>query len=254
MTPPSGDDAVNANLAVVANPASLQPGTYNATVTVNAGSAGSATVPVTFTVGQPGVTVQGVVNAASFQTGAISPGSYVALFGLNLSGTNVSVTFNTQAAQVIYDSAGQINLIVPATLTGASATVVATVNGQASNPFVVTLAPNVPGIFTPGIVNSTGSVNTASSPATRGTFISVYLTGLAIPVTGTVTVNMGSQTGLAPLPGQTYVQPTYPALDQVNVVVPAGLAFTGNSVPLAVCVTTTPGQPVCSNAVSLYVQ
>ena len=129
---------------------------------------------------------------------------------------------------------------------------VATVNGQVSNAFTVTLAPNVPGIFTPGIVNSTGLVNAGSNPAARGTFVSVYLTGLAIPVTGTVTVNMGGQTGIAP--SFTGAQPTYPALDQVNVMIPAGLAFTGNSVPLAVYVATTPGQPVCSNAVSLYVQ
>lgn len=254
VTPSSGDDRLNATLTVSANPAALQPGIYNAAVTVNAGTAGSTTVSVIFNVGQPGVTIQGIVNAASFQTGAISPGSYVALFGLNLAGTNVGVTVNSLPAQVLYDSAGQINLIVPGTLTVSSATVYATVNGQLSNPFVVTLAPNVPGIFTPGIVNSTGSVNAASSPATHGTFVSIYLTGLAIPVTGTVTVNMGSQTGIAPLPGQTYVQPTYPALDQVNVTVPAGLVFTGNSVPLAVCVTTSPGQPVCSNAVTLYVQ
>ncbi len=254
VTPSAGDDAINATLGIIANPGALQPGTYTANVTVNAGEAGTASVPVTFTVAQPGVTIQGIVNAASFQTGAISPGSYVALFGLNLAGTNVSVTFNTQTAQVIYDSAGQINLIVPAALTGSNATVVATVNGQVSNPFIVTLAPNVPGIFTPGIVNSTGLVNAGSNLATRGTYVSIYLTGLAIPVTGTVTVNIGSQTGIAPLPGQTYVQPTYPALDQVNVTVPVGLAFNGNSVPLAVCVTTTPGQPVCSNAVTLYVQ
>jgi len=253
VTPSSGDDAINATLAVVANPAALQPGTYTATVTVNAGEGGSAVVPVTFTVGQPGVTIQGIVNAASFQTGAISPGSYVALFGLNLAGTNVAVTFNNNlTASVIYDSAGQINLIVPATLTGSSATVVVTVNGQASNSFTVTLAPNVPGIFTPGIVNSTGLVNAGSNPAIRGTFVSIYLTGLAIPVTGTVTVNMGSQTGV--VPSFAGSQPTYPALDQVNVTIPAGLAFTGNSVPLAVCVTTTPGQPVCSNAVTFYVQ
>ena len=84
------------------NPSALQPGTYTATVTINAGEAGTASVPVTFTVGQPGVTIQGIVNAASFQTGAISPGSYVALFGLNLAGTNVGVQFNNLTASVIY--------------------------------------------------------------------------------------------------------------------------------------------------------
>ena len=72
VTPSAGDDAINANITVVANPGALQPGTYTATVTVNGGEAGTAAVPVTFTVGQPGVTIQGIVGAASFQTGAIA--------------------------------------------------------------------------------------------------------------------------------------------------------------------------------------
>jgi uncharacterized protein (TIGR03437 family) len=50
-------------------------------------------------------------------------------------------------------------------------------------------------------------------------------------------------------------QPTYPALDQINVTVPALLDASGGSVPLSVCVATIPGtQPVCSNAVSLYIR
>ena len=200
------------------------------------------------------------MNAASFQTGPVAPGAYVALFGLDLAGTsgtgtNPAVTFNGLSASVIYSSPTQINLIVPPSLSGqTSAAVVVSVSGQVSNSFTLALTANEPGIFTPGILNSDSSVNSASKPATRGTFVQVYLTGLAIPVLGgSITVNMGSQTGITTL--YAGAQPTYPALDQVNVTVPASLTFTGNSTPLTVCVSSLLlSAPVCSNSVSLYVQ
>lgn len=247
-TPSAG----NIKLTISADPSTLQAGSYTATIALDAGAAGAATIPVTFTVGAPGVTVQGIVNAASFQTGAIAPGSYVALFGLNLGGTNVSVTFNGLNATIVYASPGQVNLIVPAALSGqASATVVVKVDGKASNTFIASLAANLPAIFTPGMVNSDGSINTAARPAKRGSIVQVYLTGLAIPLTGAVTVNMGGQNGI--IPGFAGAQPTLPALDQVNVTVPASLTLVGNSVPLSVCVSST-GAPICSNSVSLFLQ
>ncbi len=247
-------------LAVAANPASLQAGVYTATINVNAGPAGSAAIPVTFTVGPAGVTIQAIVNAASYQSGALAPGSYVALFGSDLTGisgtvTNPIVTFNGLTASVIYVSATQLNLIIPTSLAGqTTAAVVVSANGQVSNTYNMTLTANAPGVFTPGILNSDSSVNSASKPATRGTFVQVYLTGLAVPVvSGTVTVSMGSQTGIQP--SFAGAQPTYPALDQINVTVPLALTFTGNSTPLTVCVAPVPfAQPICSASVSLYLQ
>jgi len=257
VTPSAADVQANLTLTVSADPTLLQPGTYTATVNVNAGEAGTASVPVTFVVGPPGVTIRALVNAASYQTG-ISPGSYVALYGQLLAGTNVGVTFNGVPATIIpvpapYNQT-QINLIVPSSLSPqSSASVVVTVNGQVSNTYSATLLANALGIFTPGILNSDSSLNTATNPAKRGSFVQVYLTGLAIPVTGTVSVNMGGQAGIAPL--YAGAQPTLPALDQINVTVPASLAFTGNSTPLAACIATLPSTPsICSNSVTLYVQ
>ena len=48
-----------------ADPSILQPGTYNATITISAAPYGSFNVPVTFTVGPPGVTISNVLNAAT---------------------------------------------------------------------------------------------------------------------------------------------------------------------------------------------
>jgi uncharacterized protein (TIGR03437 family) len=255
ISPSFADVRGSLQLKLAADPTALQSGTYAATITIDAGQAGNAKIPVTFTVGAPGVTIRAIVNAASFQP-AISPGSYVALYGQLLAGSNISVTFNNVPAIVIpvpapYNQT-QINLIVPSSLNPQSgANVIVTVDGKASNTFSATLTANAPGIFTPGIVNADGSINSASHPAPRGAYVQVYLTGLAIPVTGIVSVTIGNQNGILPL--YAGAQPTLPALDQVNVTLPASVP--SGSTQLSVCVATLPSTPsTCSNSVNLYVQ
>jgi uncharacterized protein (TIGR03437 family) len=239
---------------VVANPGQLAQGVYAATLTINAGNYGTAAIPVTFTVGAPGVTIQNVGNAASYLYGTVAPNSYAVLFGLNLLGQSPPVvTFNSLPATIIYNSATQINLIVPAQLgTMQSAVVSVMVGGNVSNPFTVNLATNSPGIFTPGIINFANSaVNSVGQPASRGSIVEVYLTGLSNPLTGQVTVNIGNQTNLIPL--YAGAPTALPAFDQINVTIPASLQTTG-AVPLQVCIPGPMGQPVCSNTVNLYVQ
>jgi len=248
-------------LNVTVNPAQLQPGTYTATISLDAGVGGSVSIPVTFAVGQVGVTIQAIVSSATFQGGKVAPGSYLSLFGADLAGTNVGVTFNGLAGTVIpipapYN-ATQINVIAPPSLSGQnSANVVATVDGKVSNTVNVGLTPNVPGIFTPGILNSDSTINSASNPAARGTFVQIYMTGLANPPTGPIVVTMGSQQNIVP----TYAGAPYAAgsslagLDQVNVTVPAGLTLTGNSTQAAVCIQQILTAALCSNSVTLYLK
>ena len=252
VSPASGVN--NITLQAIADPSTLLAGTYNATITVNGGAYGSATVPVTFTVGAPGVTIVNIGNAASFQYGTVAPGSYAVVYGTNLAGKNVSVTFNGLPANILYDSPNQINLIVPSALgSQQGAAVIASVDGAAGNTFRVNLAANAPGIFSPGVVNfADGTVNAADHPTERGAFVTVYLTGLAIPTTGQVTVNIGNQTNL--IPSFAGAQPTLPALDQVNITVPASLPPSPNPAPLQVCIPGPAGQPVCSNQVNLYIR
>ena len=216
---------------------------------------------MTFAVGQVGVTIQAIVSSATFQGGKVAPGSYLSLFGADLAGTNVGVTFNGLAGTVIpipapYN-ATQINVIAPPSLSGQnSANVVATVDGKVSNTVNVGLTPNVPGIFTPGILNSDSTINSASNPAARGTFVQIYMTGLANPPTGPIVVTMGSQQNIVP----TYAGAPYAAgsslagLDQVNVTVPAGLTLTGNSTQAAVCIQQILTAALCSNSVTLYLK
>jgi uncharacterized protein (TIGR03437 family) len=250
-------------LTVAADPTLLLiPGTYQATISVNAGSAGTASIPVTFSVGPAGPVIQSVVNAANFQPGAIAPGSFATIYGLNLvAQQKATVTFNGFPASIFYDgqpsatSKSQINLLVPAGLAGsAKAGVAATIDGTVSNSFVVNLTPNAPAVFSPGIRNQDNSVNTATGPASAGDIIQIFLTGLATPVSVPVTVSIGTQT----LSGSQLIyagaQPSIAGMQQVNVQVPTGLTAAGNSVPLAICVPGAASQPICSAPVSLYIK
>jgi uncharacterized protein (TIGR03437 family) len=249
---------INASgLLLSASPAALLiPGTYQATVTINAGSAGTFAVPVTLTVGPAGPVIQGVVNAANSQKGPITAGSFAAIYGLNLAPKTsklVTVTVNSIQAVVSYDSPTQINILVPAGVASASTVAVtATVDGVASNNFPVTLVANAPAVFSPGILNQNNTVNLASAPASLNDEIQIFLTGLSTTSTPPVTVNIGNQA----LTGTQIIYagavPSVLGLEQVNVQVPTALTFTGNSAPLTICVPGSGSQPVCSAPVQLY--
>lgn len=250
ITPTSGTNI--ANLTLTASPAALPQGQYLATININAGSAGTAAIPVTFNVGPVGVTIQSIVNSATGMAGAVPPDSFATIYGVNLNGTNVEAVFNGYPAKVVYDSAGQINVLVPSALNPSQPVgVYLTIDGNVSNTFRLTLTPNAPAIFTPGILNQNNSINTPAQPASKGDFVQIFLTGLTSPIAGPVTVNIGSQLNLPAVYAGAVT--SIDGLEQVNVQVPAALAFSGNSTSLSICI---PGgtQPLCSNSVSLYMQ
>jgi uncharacterized protein (TIGR03437 family) len=126
-----------AQLTVQVDPKGLSPGTYNGTISLHLSGLTTVaqTIPVTFTVQAPAVlpaiTQNGVVNAANL-TGAIAPGTWVSIFGSNLSTTTrpwqtadfvggklptaldgVSVAINGKAAAVAYVSPTQVNVLAP---------------------------------------------------------------------------------------------------------------------------------------------
>jgi uncharacterized protein (TIGR03437 family) len=147
-------------------------------------------------------------------------------------------------------------VLVPAALgTAAPVGVVVIINSQQSNTLTINLTPNAPAIFPSGILNGpeqNSSVNSAAQPESRGNFVQIFLTGLASPIPNPVTVNIGSQTGIAtsyagPAPGIN-------GLEQVNVQIPAGLALAGSSAQLAICIPAAGGQQQCSPAVPVYLK
>ena len=229
----------------------LTAGTYHATVTVDAGSAGTAAVPVTLTVNPgpplPSVLVSKVLNAATFDATPLVAGSLGTVMGSHLKGTSVSVTFDGAGANLLYTSDSQINLQVPASLAGkASASMVVTVDGSSSTPVTVALAPAWPSIFNGGILNQDNSVNGPAAGAPAGTILQIFATG--IPDGATVSGQIAGRPGLVPL--YAGPAPTLAGVQQVNVMVPAELA--ASSTQIVVCAATG-GQQYCSAGTALTV-
>lgn len=210
VTPSSGNTPATLTLAVdSAVSSTLAAGSYTGTVQVSSGSGAVQTVNVTLLVSATGTpVVLAVESAASFATGAVSPGEIVTLFGNSigpaapLSGTSftptngtvlttlagVTVTFNGVAAPLIFVAPGQINAIVPyevAAEVGQNIPVVVTVNGTASASLSVPVVATEPAIFSLGqngsgqgaILNSDQTVNGTSNPAAAGSIVSIFATG-----------------------------------------------------------------------------
>jgi len=224
VTPASGTTplpvSVGLNAASVAN---LAAGTYTGTVTIASPGLPSQVVNLTLNVtaaAPPNITT--VVNSASGQAGAVSPGEIVTIFGSGIGPTpavgltltaqntvstnlgNTVVLFDGIQAPLIFVSNGQINAIVPYEIAGRVTTNVAVQrNGQTSTTLQLRVVDTAPGIFSlsqggngqGAILNSNATVNGASNPAPKGSVIVIYATGEgvltpAVP-TGSVTSAVG---------------------------------------------------------------
>jgi len=250
----------SATVGVWVKPGTLAAGVYKANLVVSGGGPLSTpvTVPVTVTVTPqtappppppaPTVTVTSVVNAASLLVVPLVPGSLATVMGSNLAGKVVTVTFDGTPATLLYNSATQINLQVPASLSPSktSASLVVTVDGVSSSAVTVALAPAGPAIFTGGVFNQDWSPNAPVSPAKAGSWLQIFATG--IPASAQVTVQIGGQGGLSlsyagPAPGITGVQ-------QINALVPNGL--TAGAGALTICAVAS-SQQFCSPGYTVYV-
>ena len=237
----------NATLTVNATAAALAPGTYTAVITIDAGAAGARKIPVTLTV-VVGPMITAVTNAATFAAGPLAAGSLASIFGVDLAGQKVAVTFSGIVANILAGNATQINVEVPAALgTLPSAQVVVTVDGKTSGMQMVTLAPFAPGIFTGGVLNQDGTRNSASAPALAGSVLQIFATGLS--GSGTISVQLAGRT----ITNLEYAgaAPGLAGVQQVNVQVPTDLLPMTTSV--AVCGASSGGQPVCSPAAPLVI-
>ncbi|HEX3747845.1 MAG TPA: glycoside hydrolase family 44 protein [Bryobacteraceae bacterium] len=227
----------------------------------------------------PQPVVSAVTNGASYDTKAVTPGGIVAIWGTGLgpaAGANLAlnadylvetaiggtqVFINGNPAPLIYAGAGQVNAVVPYEVASSTAAnVVVVYRGNASAPFSIPVAATRPGIFTStsggagqgAILNADQSVNSASNPAARGTWISIYATGEGVTtppgVDGRVsafnatplprtragcTATIGGQTASVNYCGEA---PDFTAgVLQVNVQVPGSIA-PGLSVPISITV------------------
>ena len=113
-------------------------------------------------------------------------------------------------------------------------------------PAAVSLAPVAPGIF--GVLNQDNTLNGAAHPASSGSVIQVFATGLISATSGAVSARIAGREILSlyyagPAPG-------VPGMQQVNVTVPGDLPAMTTNVQLCA---VAGDQPVCSPPVSLVI-
>lgn len=222
------------------------------------------------------VTVEGVVNAASF-TPALAPGSLISIFGRALSASEnraarlplpdemsgTVVTLNGRRLPLLYVSSTQINAKLLFTVEGPATLNVTTPEGSAETP--LTIAESAPAIFlvgrSPAVIRWDGSLISTTSPAAPGETVCVFLTGLGRPdsdiaagqpapasplilARGPIQVQLGDRSVTPLFAGLT---PGFTGLYQINFTVPDGL-------PAAVYNLRVVVRGASSNLVSLAVQ
>ncbi|MEO8596114.1 MAG: hypothetical protein ABI759_22535 [Candidatus Solibacter sp.] len=216
----------------------------------------------------------GVINAASFAPpgNPIAPGQFISLFGTGLARSNqtatppypptlngVTVLINNKQAPIYFVSSGQLNVLVPFSTTGPTATIVVQNSGANSNTVTVPVAATSPGVYAldqsgsgnGAILHADYSLVNAAKPAIAGETVLIFLTGLGTLTPsltdGTagnsstfyradtdLTVYVGGQPGNVSFKGQA---PGFPGLYQVNVTLPQFLRASGN-LPLALQTST----------------
>ena len=249
-----GPSTVNLTL----NPAKLSNGSYWASLVLTSPGAPNSplTIRVQFVVGDQIISVAPLVNAASFaawSSSAVAPNEVVALFlpGVSCPATP-TVALNGVALAVLFFGSGQLNLVMPETVTPGTLTVSCT--GSPTWSFYgLAVVPSMPGLFTvtftgigPGaIVNQDGTGNSMLNPAKSGSYVSVYGTGFGAynaaladglrRLTATVTATIGG------VPATVHYAGSSPGstlgLSQINVQVPTDVT-TG---PMALIVLTVNG-------------
>jgi uncharacterized protein (TIGR03437 family) len=203
--------------------------TPTSTVTVTAKAAGSSNQFSGTIRLQPTISAGGVVDAAAGKT-PIAPGSYVSIYGANLSEytdsvtyapyalpltiDGVTVSFDVPSAKIsvpgypVFVSAGQVNVQVPWELQGqTSAQVKVTLYGYSyGNVVTVPLADTSPAFFeNSGIAAArdypNNAIVTAANPVKRGGVVQLYMNGLGPVTGGPASGEFASSTALTPTTG-----------------------------------------------------
>ena len=228
-----------------------------------------------------------IQNGASFVNNGLSPGLIFTVKGsglgpaiaqgLELNGagnisnilSGVQVFVNGTAAPLLYVSATQINAVAPyeiSSMVGQKVNVQVVNNGIASTSVSESVVATSPAIFNLGnnaaaVINQDGTVNGASNPAARGSYVAIYATGegqttppgidgfVPASVSALSRPNAGVSVFMDQFPATVLYAGTasFDGFFQVNVTVPTGL--TPGSVP----VTLTVGG-VSSPTLNMYVK
>ncbi len=156
----------------------------------------------------PVLTASGVVNAASYASGAVAPGEIISMFGSSIgpampaggqftnprlvadSVEGLHVYFDGIPAPVLYASSKQVNTVVPFAVAGHSATLLQLEYlGAVSPPITLQLTPTAAAVFSldgsgrgpAAVLNARdGSINSSANPARRGDYVSIFATGAGV--------------------------------------------------------------------------
>jgi uncharacterized protein (TIGR03437 family) len=237
-------------LTLTGNPSGLATGVYNTTLVIQGPNAipQFLEIPVVFMVGDSSViSIGGVANGASFQTGA-APGMVLSVFGTQLAASaqaasalplpqtmaGVSATVNGIPAPLYYVSPGQLNIQIPYEMGSGTAVVGVNNNGQVAS-YAFTASPSAPGIFTDSagalvpfasgkhgdtlVLFLTGEGLVSTPLATGASPFSATPLGLLPAPTLPLTVTVG---GVAAVTAFAGIPPGLAGVTQVNFVIPAG--------------------------------
>lgn len=208
----------------------------------------------------PRIAPEGIVNAASFQPGALAPGSLATVLGVDLGGQDTDVTVylgDTSGAErqmkLLFSGPGQVNTVLPDEFIGGAAKLIVRREGWPDVVAAVPIAAVRPGVFT---LNQAGLVAASlvrskpdQTPVWENVFqieangditaqpivfgeesvnvsLVIYCTGVrGRSSPGAVTVQIGDVKLTASYAGP---QPQYAGLDQINVSLPTTLAGAGS--------------------------
>lgn len=203
VSQPSGfTNGAPLEVALTPSAGNLPSGTYTGTILVSSqNSPATLSVEVKLTVTERlAPLITGVVHAATYRSGELSPGMVVTLTGARLGPSSpvsgelangrftsslagVSVLFDSIPAPILYAGATQINAVVPYAMAGRASARVTVVQENLTSPtFSVRLNPVAAGIFTvdgrqAAALNQDGTVNSPANPAVPGSIVTLFLTG-----------------------------------------------------------------------------
>jgi uncharacterized protein (TIGR03437 family) len=246
-------------------------GLWSITLDIN----GRSVVTLPFTVATALLTA--VQNAASYQSGNVSPGEIIILYGTGLgppalagtgapirttlAGTRVDV--NGLPAPLLYTSDHQVAAIIPYAVTGTTVSIQVRSDAKTSNTLTIPLAPAAPGLFTldatgkgpAAAISPDGTANTPAHPATPGSYLSLFATGEGATNPTGVDGSIGAPPLPAPVLPVTVMIDGTPALVtyagaapglvagvmQVNIKIPDDASI-GTAVPIMLSVGNTTSQ------------
>jgi uncharacterized protein (TIGR03437 family) len=262
-------------------------GTFSFSVQATDSASLSTTMAFTLVIGiAPAITA--ISNAASGQAGPVSPGETVVIQGSNLGPEQLTretvsasglvdtqlagtiVFFNGTPAPIVYTSASAVSAVVPYEISGDSAQVTISYQGQTSAAFAVSIVPANPALFTAdssgtgqaAAFNMDGSAN-GDNPTPIGGTLMLTATGegqtspagidgkLATDPPPTpllpVTVTIGGQPATVLYAGGALG--AVAGVMQLRVQIPTGVQ-SGNAVPIVLKVGDASSQPGVTVAVA----